>query len=137
MRVNPYLNFKGDCKEAFEFYAKVFKSKIGHMMTYAGSPMAAHAPPDWGDKIGHVAMKIGETIIYGSDAMPQYYQKPAGLSVSVSIESIEESERIFTELSEGAQITMPLQEQFWAYRFGMLTDRFGTPWMINCEKPMN
>ena len=137
MRVNPYLNFNGNCKEAFELYEKVFKSKPAHMMTYGGSPMAAQAPPDWADKIMHIAMKIGETIVYGSYAMPQYYQKPAGLFVSVSIEAIEESERIFAELSEGGQISMPLQEMFWAHRFGMVTDRFGTPWMINCEKAMN
>lgn len=137
MRVNPYLNFNGNCKEAFEFYAKVFQSTIAHLMTHANSPMAEHTPPDWQDKILHVAMKIGETIIFGSDAPPAHYRSPGGLHISVSIESIEESERIFAELSEGALITMPLQEMFWAYRFGMLTDRFGIPWMINCEKPMN
>jgi PhnB protein len=99
--------------------------------------MAEQTPPGWQEKILHVAMKIGETIVYGSDAPPAYYKAPAGLHVSVSIESIEESERIFAALSDGAQIAMPLQEMFWAHRFGMLTDRFGTPWMINCEKPMN
>ena len=137
MRVNPYLNFNGNCKEAFEFYEKVFKTKMAHVMTHRNSPMAEHTPPDWQDKILHVAMKVGETIVYGSDAPPQYYQKPAGLHVSVTIESIEESERIYAALSEAAQVAMPLQETFWAQRFGMLTDRFGTPWMINCEKPMN
>jgi PhnB protein len=137
MRVNPYLNFNGNCKEAFEFYEKVFKTKIVHLMTHANSPMAEHTPPNWQDKVMHVAMKIGETFIFGSDAPPSMYQPPAGLYVSVSIETIEESERVFAELSEGAQIAMPLQEMFWAHRFGMLTDRFGIPWMINCEKPMN
>jgi PhnB protein len=138
MRVNPYLNFRGDCKEAFEFYEKVFQSKIGHLITNRNSPMAEQTPPDLQDTILHVAMKIGETIVYGSDAPPAYYKSPGGgLHISVSIETIEEAERIFAELSDGAQIAMPLQEMFWAFRFGMLTDRFGIPWMINCEKPMN
>jgi PhnB protein len=82
-------------------------------------------------------MKVVETIVHGSDAPPAYYKAPGGLHISLSIENIEESERIFRELSDGAEITMTLQEMFWAYRFGMLTDRFGIPWMINCEKTMN
>jgi PhnB protein len=137
MRLNPYLNFNGNCKEAFQFYEKVFNSKIEHLMTHANSPMAQSTPPDWQDKILHVAMKVGETIIYGSDAPPNYYRAPGGLHISVSIEATEEAERLFKQLSEGAAITLPLQETFWANRFGMLTDRFGIPWMINCEKLMN
>jgi PhnB protein len=135
VQITPYLNFNGNCKEAFEFYERVLKGKIQIMMPHAGSPMEAHTPPDWRDKILHTTLTVGNATLMASDAPPEGYKQPEGISVSVNLSDISEAERIFRELSEGARITMPLQQTFWAARFGMLTDRYGTPWMINCEQP--
>jgi uncharacterized glyoxalase superfamily protein PhnB len=77
----------------------------------------------------------GNAVLMGSDAPPQFFSQPQGFSVSISVESTDEAERIFKELADGGTVRMPLQETFWAKRFGMLIDQFGTPWMVNCEQP--
>ena len=135
MQINPYLNFNGDCKEAFEFYAKVLGGKIEMMQTHAESPMAGKVPPDWGDKIIHARLKVGDTLLMASDIPPQNYQKPQGLWVSLAVDSPADADRIFNALTEKGTIQMPIQETFWAARFGMVADRFGTAWMVNCDKP--
>jgi len=135
MKLNPYLTFNGNCAEAFAFYEKCFGAKIGLMMTWRGSPMEAHAQPDQLDKIMHASMLVGDTPLMGADASAAHYQKPHGITVSIGMTEPAEAERVFAALSEGATVTMPLAETFWALRFGMLTDRFGIPWMINCERP--
>lgn len=133
MTVSPYLVFNGNCKEAFEFYEKVLSGKIEFIQTFGESPAADHVAPETHNQIMHVCMSVGSFQIMASDSPPEYYEKPQGTSVTLSIETIEETERIFDALSEGATIKMPLGETFWSKRFGMLTDRFGTPWMINCS----
>ena len=135
MQIQPYLNFNGDCKEAFEFYAGVLKGTIDTMMTHAGSPMEAHTPPEWREKILHAHLTVAKTVLMASDAPPKGYKQPEGCAVSLGLTDIAEAERIFRELSEGGRITMPIQQTFWADRFGMFTDRFGIPWMINCGQP--
>jgi PhnB protein len=135
MQIIPYLNFNGNCKEAFEFYERTLKGKIQAMMTHAGSPMEAQTPPEWRDKILHATLTVGNAVIMASDAPPKGYKQPEGITVSLNLNDVADAERIFRELSEGARITMPLQQTFWAARFGMLTDRYGIPWMINCEQP--
>ncbi|HEX9463149.1 MAG TPA: VOC family protein [Alphaproteobacteria bacterium] len=135
MQLNPYLAFNGDCEAAFKFYEQVFRGKTLMTMRYGESPMATQTPPDWRNKIMHTRMSIGDVALMGSDAPPDRYQKPQGVMVSVGIDAPPEAERVFQALSEGGVVTMPIQETFWAQRFGMLTDRFGIPWMVNCEKP--
>ena len=137
MQITPYLNFNGNCKEAFEFYERTLKGKIQTMMPHAGSPMEAHTPPEWRDKILHASLTVGNAALMASDAPPQGYKQPEGFAVSLGLSDIAEAERIFRDLSEGGRITMPIQQTFWAARFGMLTDRYGIPWMINCDKPMS
>jgi PhnB protein len=132
MRVNPYLNFGGNCKEAFTFYADKLGGKIEMIRTHAESPMKDHVPPGWGDKILHVRMKVGDSIIMGSDAPPGSYHKPQGFYISLDIEKPEDADRIYNALMAGGSAEMPIQETFWAKRFAMLTDRYGIPWMINC-----
>ena len=134
MQLNSYLFFKGNCKEAFTFYAKVLGGKIITMMTHGETPAAEHTKPEWQDKIIHARMTVGDQLLMGSDAPPEHHRPMQGFSVSLSVDEPGEAERIFQAFSEGAQVTMPIQETFWAIRFGMLVDRFGTPWMINCEK---
>ena len=137
MQLNPYLAFNGNCKQAFEFYAKQLGGKIEMMLTHRESPMAKEAPPEWQDKIMHASMTLDGHVLMGGDAPPNHYKQPQGFSVSVSIKKAKDAERIFQALAEKGQVQMPIQETFWAERFGMVTDRFGIPWMVNCEKPNN
>jgi PhnB protein len=134
MQLNPYLFFQGNCKEAFTFYEKVLGGKIIAMMTHGETPAAEHTKPEWQDKIIHARMTFGDQVLMASDAPPEHHRPMQGFSVSLSVEEPAEADRIFDAFSEAGEITMPIQETFWAHRFGMLVDRFGTPWMINCEK---
>ena len=134
MQISPYLHFNGDCEAAFKFYEKCLGAKIESMFPHEGTPAAEHVPPEWRSKIMHASLAIGGQRLMGSDAPPEHYQKPKGFSVSLGIKDVAEAERIFHALKEKGTVQMPLQETFWALRFGMLVDRFGIPWMINCEK---
>ena len=135
MKITPYLTFNGRCEEAFKFYEKSLGGKIQMMMTYGESPDGAKTPPDLRNRILHVTLTVGDQVLQGSDAPPQYASKPQGFSVSIGLKDPVEAERIFKALAENGTVKMPFQETFWAQRFGMLIDRFDIPWMINCEKP--
>lgn len=135
MLLQPYLNFDGDCEAAFRFYAEVLGGRIETMMTHRDSPVAADTPAEWQDKILHAYLKVGDAVLMASDAPPGMYSRPQGLYVSIGLSDPAQAERIFKALADGGTVQMPFEETFWAYRFGMLVDRFGTPWMINCEKP--
>jgi PhnB protein len=134
MQLNPYLTFTGRCEEAFKFYEKALGGKIEAMMTAVGTPMEKHVPPEWRDKIMHARMTVGETVLMASDTPPDRAEPMKGFSICLNFDRPAEAERAFRALSEKASVTMPIQETFWAQRFGTLTDQFGTPWMINCEK---
>lgn len=133
MLLNPYLLFNGTCEEAFKFYEKCLGGKIEAMMTHAGTPAESHTPPEWLNKILHARMSVDGQILMASDAPPGHYKEPHGFSVSLSMKSTVEGERIFNALGEGGKVAMPFQKTFWSPGFGMVTDRFGIPWMINCE----
>src|SRR5882757_8118860 len=124
MQFNSYLLFNGDCEEAFKTYEKIFGGKIEAMLTHEGTPASCQVPAEWQKKILHARMTIGNAVLMASDAPPGRYSKPQGFSVNIGLTDIKDAERIFSALSEGAAVTMPLGETFWAYRFGMLTDRF-------------
>ncbi len=134
MQLNPYLVFNGQCKEAFEFYERVLGGKIETMQTHGESPMAGQVPPEWKDKILHVHMSVGDRVLMGSDSPPQHYEKPQGFSVSLSVDDPADADRIFNTLAEKGSVRMPIQETFWASRFGMAVDQFGIPWIVNCER---
>ena len=134
MRVNPYLHFNGNCEEAFKFYEKTFGGKIGAMITHAGTPAEGHVPAEWHDKIMHARLFVGDDVLMGSDSPPGHYQKPAGFSVTLQITKPDEGKRIFEILAKDGMIVMPFAQTFWAAGFGMLVDRFGIPWMVNCEQ---
>jgi PhnB protein len=136
MQLNPYLMFKGDCEAAFKFYEKALGGKVQAMMRYEGSPAAGHVPPEWHNKIMHGRLSVGDQVLMGSDPPPAQQDSMKGFSVTLSVREAAEADRIFNALAENGSIKMPIAETFWAQRFGMLVDRFGTPWMINCEKPM-
>ena len=133
MQLNPYLFFNGNCETAFKFYEQHLGGKIESMMTHAGTPAEAQTPPEWRDKILHASMSVGGTILMGSDAPPGHFQQPQGFSISLGIKDAAEADRLFQALSENGKVSMPIQKTFWATRFGMVTDQFGIPWMINCE----
>ena len=135
MQIQPYLFFKGDCEEAFKFYERILKAKIDAMLPHAGTPAEQNTPPEWRDKIMHARLTVGEAVLMASDAPPEHYSAPVGFSVSLQIDKVSEAERVYNELSIGGRITLALQQTFWATRFGMFTDRFGIPWMINCNQP--
>jgi PhnB protein len=133
MKTNPYLVFNGNCREAFAFYEQLFAGTIEACSTFAGTPAEAHVPPDWKDKILHVALRFGDNVLMGSDAGGEYFEPMQGMSVTIVLDDPQEAERIFTALAEGGTVKMPFAETFWARGFGMATDRFGTPWIVNCE----
>jgi PhnB protein len=135
MQVISYLNFDGNCEAAFNFYAKCMGGKIAAMLTHEGIPEAGQVPAEWRSKIVHARMTIGDQTIMGSDVPPSRFLKPQGFSVNIQVKDPAEADKIFRALAENAQATvMPIQETFWAVRFGMLVDKFGIPWMVNCEK---
>jgi PhnB protein len=133
MQVNPYLSFSGQCEAAFKFYEQCLGAQLGTIFRYAGTPLADQVPADWRDKVMHGSVTIGELVLMGGDVAPDRYEEPKGFSLSLQIKSTIEAERIFRELSKDGRVTVPLEQTFWAARFGMVVDRFGIPWLINCE----
>lgn len=145
MNLNPYLNFNGNCREAFDLYQKTLGGEVLFAGTYADMPEDENAdegcsggafPEGWQDKIMHISLQLGNVTLMGSDIPAEHFNQPQGLHVSINVGTVEEAERIYGVLSEGGQVFMPLGETFWALRFASFSDRFGTPWMINCERPM-
>ena len=132
MELTAYLNFNGQCEEAFKFYERCFGGKIVSMVTYEAFGQGAHVPAGWGDRIMHGHMTVGKQVLFGSDAPTDQFEKPQGFSMSIQVEQPAEAERVFAALAEKGTVTMPLQQTGWSARFGMLTDQFGIPWMVNC-----
>ncbi|GAB2523767.1 VOC family protein [Lysobacter humi (ex Lee et al. 2017)] len=137
MQLIAYLAFDGTCREAFDFYRGVFDGEIVARFTYGESPMAAEIPADGHDRIMHTHLQARGAELMGADGPPG--SGPGRTCVNVMADSVEDAERIWSRLADGANVSMPLAETFWAERFGMLVDRFGTPWMVNrvrpCETP--
>src|SRR6478672_1239447 len=132
--LNPYLNFKGNTEEAFNFYKSVFGGDFPMVMRFRDTPEAARVPPNEQDKIMHIALPIGKNVLMGTDALEAMGHKlTAGNSFSLSINAKgkEETDQIFNGLAAGGQVTMPLENTFWGAYFGMLTDKFGVQWMVN------
>jgi PhnB protein len=133
MQISPYLSFNGQCEAAFTFYERCLGARVGPIFRYAGSPMADQVPPDWHDKVMHGSVTIGGQVLMGGDVAPGGYEEPKGFNLSIQIGDTSEAERIFDALAEDGTIVMPLEKTFWAERFGMVVDRFGIPWLLNCE----
>lgn len=131
MKLNPYLHFDGRCREAFEFYAKTLGGKITFMQTFGESPMAAQMPPESHGHVMHGSLQIGDQLLQGTDPPPGQYTQPVGFRVALHFDDAAEGERAFNALAQHGVIFMPYQQTFWAKGFGMVTDRFGTPWIIN------
>lgn len=135
MKMYTYLNFSGNCEEAFKFYEANLGGKILGMMKWSNMPAAEkHTPPGMKNKVLHVRMALGETYIMASDVPGCEPMRSAYLSLSV--ETSEEAERVYGLLAEGGEVFMKMGETFFAHRFGQLRDRFGINWMVIHEKPM-
>jgi PhnB protein len=133
MQVNPYLLYNGNCEEAFSYYVRALGARIEGLSRYQGTPAAEHVPPEWANKIMHGQLTLDGEVLMAADAPPGTTEKPAGFAVSLQVEDPAKAERMFAALADGGSITMPIDKTFWARRFGMCVDRFGIPWMINCE----
>jgi PhnB protein len=134
MQLNPYLLFGGQCEAAFRYYEKVLGGKITAMMPHEGTPAESQVPAEWRKKIIHARLAIGDEVLMGSDAPPDRYKPPQGFSVSVQVKTPEDADRIFHALADNGKVTMPLGKTFFSSAFGMLTDQFGIPWMVNCDQ---
>lgn len=145
MQFAPYLNFDGNCAEAMAFYAKLFGGQIVFQSTFGEVPPDAGMPPlpeSAKSRLMHAQLQVDAQSLMASDTLPALpgqdpeacgggYRKPQGLWVSIGVETEAEGKRIFDGLAEGGQVTMPFARTFWSPGFGMVTDRFGTPWMVN------
>jgi len=136
MKLHTYLNYGGNCAEAFRFYEKHLGGKIIMMMTHGEQPGPSEVSPDLKKAILHASMTIGETQLFASDVPPERFQAMRSVYLSLAFDSSGEAERIYALLSDGGEIFMPMEETFFAFRFGMLRDRFGTSWMILHARPM-
>jgi len=134
MKLNTYVNFGGNCAEAFRYYEKHLGAKPGMMMTHAQSPDQSNMDPKWKDAVLHATITIGGTELMAADIPNAEPMRSSYLSLRV--ESDAEAERVFSALSDGGKVLMPIQETFFATRFGQLRDRFGMNWMILHDRPM-
>ena len=135
MKLLTYLNYGGNCAQAFRFYEQHLGGKITMMMTHGEQPNTGDVPPNWKNGILHARLSIGETELLGADVPPERFQPMRSAYLTLSVDSTPEAERVYSLLSDGGQIFMPIQETFFAFRFAMLRDRFGTSWMILHERP--
>ncbi len=134
MKMYTYVNFAGTCAQAFRFYEKHLGGTIGMMMTHGQAPDQSNVNPEWKDAVLHARISVGGTELLGADIPSAQPMRSAYLSLNVETDA--ETERIFSALSDGGEVFMPMQETFFATRFGQLRDRFGINWMIIRERPM-
>ena len=135
MRLNTYLNYGGNCRQAFEFYEKHLGGKITMLSTHAEVPDPSGVPAEWRDAVLHARIELGGTTIFGADVPPDRFQPMRSAYLSLSVDSTPEAERIYALLIEGGQVFMKMEETFFAHRFAMFRDRFGTSWMLMHERP--
>jgi len=134
MQINPHLNFNGQCEAAFRFYEECLGGKVVVMMTWGESPMADETPAHWREKILHTTLAFDDCRLTGCDVLPDSYEKPQGFSVFLRINNPDDAERIFNKLAQSGSVQVPMQQTFWAPRFGMMVDQFGIPWLIQCAR---
>jgi PhnB protein len=134
--LDAYLFFDGTCAEAMRFYERVFGGTLEVLQTYAESPAASEVAPERANRIMHARLVIDGRALMASDAVSEDpFEGIRGFALSMNYETVEEAQRVFAALGEGGTVQMPLQQTFWAEAFGMLVDRFGTPWMVNVNAP--
>jgi PhnB protein len=131
---NPYLNFNGNCREAIEYYKSCFNGEIESMMTFAEAGDAGGNDPSYAGKIMHAVLRAGSIFLMASDCPPgASVQSGTNITLNIDFADAGTQDKVFNKLATGGKITMPLQDTFWGSRFGMLVDKFGVNWMVNCE----
>ncbi len=138
MNLNTYLFFDGNCREAFEFYQSVFGGDFSAFMTYGDGPEEMQIPDDHKNQIMHVSLPVGTTTLMGSDRWvgnSHPFNAGNNFGIAIGLQDKERSDELFARLSEGGEVTMPMETVFWGDYFGSLKDRFGVEWMISCELP--
>lgn len=134
MRLHTYLHFDGQCEAAFRFYQRCLGGEVTIMQTYGDSPMREHTPPETHGRVMHTRLAVGQQVLMGADAPPGRGERAQGFAVSIGVDDPAEADRVFHALAEGGTVQLPIQQTFWAARFGMVVDRFGIPWTINCDE---
>jgi PhnB protein len=135
MDLVPYLSFPGTANEALAFYTELIGGSVEFAQTFGETPAAEHMPEAWRGKLMHARARLGDTVVMASDSPPDRYARPQGTYLSLTFDNLDEARRVFAGLAEGGEVEMPFEPTFWAAGFGMLTDRYGTPWMVNCDSP--
>ena len=135
MKIFTYLNYGGNCADAFRFYEQHLGGRITMMVTHGQQPNPENVAPEWKNAVLHARISIGGTELLGADIPPDRFQPMRSAYLSLIVDSTPEAERIYALLSDGGQIFMPMEETFFAHRFAMLRDKFGTSWMILHERP--
>ena len=133
MQFQPYLSFNGNCAEAMKFYEQVIGGKLDMMMKFKDAPEpCGEMPPGSEDRILHACLNYQDSLLMASDSMPgQPYEGMKNVGIALTYPTPDDARPVFDALSEGGQVTMPMSETFWAKSFGMVTDRFGTTWLVN------
>lgn len=132
--MTPYLTYNGNCREAMQFYCDRLGASLQMMMRIGDAPMADQIPADQHERIMHARIQLNGLVLMASDAMSGFpFEGHKGFSLSLNPTEPAEAERLFAALADGGTVTMPLEKTFWARLFGTVTDRFGVPWMVNCE----
>lgn len=131
MRISPHLIFDGQCREAFVTYQRILGGTLA-TLTFGESPLAASVDAKWHARILHATLDLDGAELNGADVLPHDYQRPQGFSVMLSLGDVERARQTFAALAEGGKVHMPFQSTFWSPGFGVLVDRFWTPWEINC-----
>lgn len=130
-KVTPYLSFDGNCREAMRFYEKVLDGKLHALLSNAETPAAEHIPPGNEDRIMHAYLTFDGAELMAGDALAGSYQPMKGLSLALTYEKVEDARRVFDAFADGGKVTMPFEKSFWAEGVGMVTDRYGTAWIVN------
>lgn len=134
MSVSVHLTFNGQCREAIERYCDLLGGEIVAVTTFGDTPDSDSVPADWQDKVIHATIELGGVTLAAADIPAERYQPAQGFFMFSDLETPEEAKRVFDALSEGGTVSMPFGETFWAKGFGVLTDKFGTPWEVNCSR---
>ena len=130
MQLHTYLNFGGNCEQAFQFYQEHLGGNITMLMRHGEAPVPSPTPAEWKNKVLHARMTLGGTELLGADIPPDRFQPMRSAYLTLSLTTAEEAEQVHGLLADGGEIFIPLAETFFASRFSMLRDRFGTSWMI-------
>ena len=135
MQLHTYLNYGGNCEEAFKFYAQHLGGQIAMLMRHGEQPGGSSLPPEWNGKVLHARISLGGTDLLGADIPPDRFQPIRSVYLSLTFDTESETDRVYTLLADGGEVYMKMEETFFASRFAMLRDKFGTSWMLMCPKP--